>query len=605
MLIISVSDKSFLKELPLISGFTFELRLDLLDIKLDNLKDILELNQDYIITFRENGSLRDKYFELANQYENCIFDFDIETDQYYIKKFSASKKIVSYHNYLKTPNKDELNYLISYIKAYKPYYIKIATKINSFSDLVTGKDLLTNYSDLAFIPMGKGVEYARIDYVKLGSPLNYFSSDSNNKTAEGQISYIKHDIFRKNNLKNLKKYCVFGNPISHSLSPNLFNQLGFEDSKYTRILAKDSSEIEYYVTKFNLSGFNITSPFKKDNFLNSESAINTGYLENGNYNYSNTDVLALKSILEKYQDDYKQILIIGAGGASEAAIEACKEPGFEVTIVNRTEEKALRLSKENNLHFYNYNSLQDAINNTEIIISCVPKIDTNVDLTNKIIIDAIYKESPIESSINPSVEYTSGLKWLIKQAEFAFEKFTGKLKSLSDPKVKNYKSISLIGFMGSGKSTITRELSEKLDIELFDLDDEIEKQEKRKITSIFSKYGEKYFREIESNMMLKENFNKSSMIYSLGGGFCDSLENQLLLNDSFVIYLHSDFSDCFDRIKDDLNRPQLNKTKHEIEKLYNLRLNSYFYFSDMIIKNDNIQETVNILTNEIKRLGIF
>ena len=65
--------------------------------------------------------------------------------------------------------------------------------------------------------------------------------------------------------------------------------------------------------------------------------------------------------------------------------------------------------------------------------------------------------------------------------------------------------IILIGLMGAGKTTIGKELSNKLNLRFIDMDDEIEKQSKMSIVDIFEKYGENRFREIESKLLEKKS----------------------------------------------------------------------------------------------------
>ena len=78
--------------------------------------------------------------------------------------------------------------------------------------------------------------------------------------------------------------------------------------------------------------------------------------------------------------------------------------------------------------------------------------------------------------------------------------------------------IVLLGYMASGKSTIGREISKKLDMKFIDLDDYISKREKRSISEIFKVEGEIYFRKIESSYLGEILNSKDSFILSLGGG---------------------------------------------------------------------------------------
>jgi Shikimate kinase len=69
--------------------------------------------------------------------------------------------------------------------------------------------------------------------------------------------------------------------------------------------------------------------------------------------------------------------------------------------------------------------------------------------------------------------------------------------------MKSNKNIVLIGMMGSGKSSIGKILSKKLNLTFIDIDQKIEETEDSKISEIFTKYGEKYFRKIEEKISLK------------------------------------------------------------------------------------------------------
>ena len=83
--------------------------------------------------------------------------------------------------------------------------------------------------------------------------------------------------------------------------------------------------------------------------------------------------------------------------------------------------------------------------------------------------------------------------------------------------MKSNKNIVLLGMMGAGKSTIGRLLSNKINLDFFDIDKIIEKEENSKITDIFKNNGEDYFRKIEEEVCLKIlKLNKK--IIALGGG---------------------------------------------------------------------------------------
>lgn len=97
--------------------------------------------------------------------------------------------------------------------------------------------------------------------------------------------------------------------------------------------------------------------------------------------------------------------------------------------------------------------------------------------------------------------------------------------------------IVLIGFMGSGKSTVGRKLAHRLNLPFADLDEVVEQQAGQTISKLFAEQGEKHFRELERKA-LAEQLNADRFILSTGGGTpCYGSNMQLLLNSGLVVYL--------------------------------------------------------------------
>ncbi|MCL4129080.1 UNVERIFIED_CONTAM: hypothetical protein GTU68_008776 [Idotea baltica] len=99
--------------------------------------------------------------------------------------------------------------------------------------------------------------------------------------------------------------------------------------------------------------------------------------------------------------------------------------------------------------------------------------------------------------------------------------------------------IVLLGYMGSGKSTVGRQLAEKLKFTFLDLDDFIEEKEKMTIPKLFEEKGEIYFRRKESEYVAKALHEGDNVILSLGGGtpcYGKNMEDVLALTEN-VIYL--------------------------------------------------------------------
>lgn len=166
-------------------------------------------------------------------------------------------------------------------------------------------------------------------------------------------------------------------------------------------------------------------------------------------------------------------------------------------------------------------------------------------------------------------------------------------------------SIALIGFMGTGKTTISKILSKRLNREHIDTDKVIEKKMGMTVSAIFEKYGEDDFRNIESHV-IKELKDKEEAIISFGGGVCLREENISNIRENHkVILLEASSKAIFERVSRDSSRPVL-KGKTDIgsiEKIIEMRKDSYRRCADKIIDTDGktISDIVDII---IKELGL-
>ncbi len=115
------------------------------------------------------------------------------------------------------------------------------------------------------------------------------------------------------------------------------------------------------------------------------------------------------------------------------------------------------------------------------------------------------------------------------------------------------KNIVLIGMMGCGKTTAGDELSRELpDYKYFDIDAEIEKSTQKKISEIFLKHGEPFFRMLETEKV-RLFCNGEKAIISAGGGAFESEENrEIMLKTSYVIYLKATPQEIYSRIKSEV-----------------------------------------------------
>ena len=142
---------------------------------------------------------------------------------------------------------------------------------------------------------------------------------------------------------------------------------------------------------------------------------------------------------------------------------------------------------------------------------------------------------------------------------------------------KRNKNIVFLGHMGSGKSTIGRNLSKKLGLDFYDIDKEIENETGQKIEKIFDNNGEKSFRAIEKSITLMLLSKKSSIIALGGGGFEDLKVRKIILTECISIWLKCDLNILEKRCKLSKKRPLL-KNKNinkELARLDKIRRKNY------------------------------
>lgn len=412
------------------------------------------------------------------------------------------------------------------------------------------------------------------------------------------------------------KYGLIGEKLGHSFSKEIHERIA--DYTYDLIpLSKE--EFHPFMEKKAFNAINVTIPYKKDviPYLDSLDegaqaiqAVNTIVNENGKLKGYNTDYMGFKYMVDKYHVDMhnKKVLVIGNGGAS-AAIQAVvkKAQPKEMLIVDIVES-------ENTITYEQ--CYQDHLD-VEIIINTspvgmYPKVaNSPLDITNfaqlEAVLDVIY--NPLTTSLTlqakrKNIKYANGLEMLIAQAKYAVEFFLNKqiddaiIEEIYQDMVKQRQNIVLIGMPSSGKSTIAKLLSQKLNMEMVDLDEEIVKKANMSIPEIFAKDGEIGFRKLESEVCY-EFALKNGIIISCGGGIIKKQCNMDYLSlNGIVCFIDRDLSLL---ISDDDNRP-LSSSKQAVEKLYQERIDLYHLYSDYVIENNStLDEVVETIINKLER----
>ena len=169
--------------------------------------------------------------------------------------------------------------------------------------------------------------------------------------------------------------------------------------------------------------------------------------------------------------------------------------------------------------------------------------------------------------------------------------------------MKLNKSIVLVGMMGSGKSSIGKILSKKLQYEFIDTDNKIEEIEKKTISEIFKLNGEKYFRNIEEIISLKFLKLNNKVVALGGGGYINSNIRKYILKKCISVWLYWKNETIIDRIKNSKKRPLAIKSSNfELHKLFVKRskfynLSDYKINCDKLDKKQIVEKIINLYEN--------
>jgi shikimate dehydrogenase len=256
----------------------------------------------------------------------------------------------------------------------------------------------------------------------------------------------------------MKKFLVIGNPIEHSLSPELHNYW-IKKNSIDAIYQKqklNEDQLEQYISQVRdkkIDGINVTVPFKKTIIpyldelsieAKSTQSVNTIYQKNNKIVGHNTDIFGFGTSIEKTEYDLKnkEVLILGAGGVVPSIIfYLIKMKVSKITISNRTKKKAENLKKiYKDLEIIKWGD----ISNFDMIINAtslgLKKEDSlNLDFSsiseNKFFYDVIY--NPIETNFlkigrELGHKTLNGKLMFIYQAIFAFKIWHGKTPEIDE-----------------------------------------------------------------------------------------------------------------------------------------------------------------------------
>ncbi len=150
-------------------------------------------------------------------------------------------------------------------------------------------------------------------------------------------------------------------------------------------------------------------------------------------------------------------------------------------------------------------------------------------------------------------------------------------------------NIVLIGFMGAGKSTISDYLSTMFAMKIVEMDQVIAEREQMSIPDIFATYGEEYFRDLETGLLVEMQSRKNTVISCGGGAALRERNVTEMKKNGRVVLLTASPETIFDRVKDSDDRPVLNGRKNVkgISELMEQRREKYEAAADIVINTDN------------------
>ena len=393
----------------------------------------------------------------------------------------------------------------------------------------------------------------------------------------------------------MAKYGCIGKKLTHSFSKEIHSKLA--DYEY-ELIELNEDEIEAFFDKKEFNAINVTIPYKQTviPYLDSLSdvakrigAVNTIINKDGKLYGYNTDYYGMKALIEKIGIDLngKKVLILGTGGTSRTARILTEDMGAsEIITVSRSKSE-------------NHITYEEAVNehsDANVIINTTPSgmypdcegipVDISVFKNLEGVVDSVY--NPLCTNLvlkakEKGVKAEGGLYMLVMQAVVAVEKFL----DIEIPKTvadnvfasvfTSKENIILTGMPGSGKSTVGKLLN--IDgFSFVDTDEEIEKRCGCTIKELINSKGEKYFRDLETEV-IKDISSKGCQIISTGGGTVLRKENvNSLKRNGKLFFLNANP----DRLLPTDSRP-LSDTAEKLKKLYDERIDLYKWAADVIV----------------------
>lgn len=411
------------------------------------------------------------------------------------------------------------------------------------------------------------------------------------------------------------KYGLIGEHLTHSFSKVIHEQIG--DYVY-EIKEIEPQNVDAFMRARDFCAINVTIPYKEtvipyldyiDPSAKKIGAVNTVVNKNGKLYGYNTDYFGMMALVSKIGLDIKdkKVLVIGTGGTSKTATAVINDLGAKEIIYVSNIEVAGALSYD---EVYKSHTDAQIIFNTSPVGMYPKNGGIPIDIAKfellEGILDVVY--NPIRTNLvikaqNKGLLAQGGLYMLGAQAVYAYEYFmdTRVDKSICDTVyntvLKQKDNIILTGMPSSGKTTIGKILASKTGKTFVDTDDEIVKKIGMDIPSYFAKYGEKAFRDIESEVIKEVSVNNNQIIATGGGAILKEENITYLKQNGNIYFLNRDL----EKLIPTSNRP-LSSDIDALKKRYDERYPIYTKTADIIINgNGTPNEVANYVYGEYNK----
>ena len=330
-----------------------------------------------------------------------------------------------------------------------PRAVKIAAQCGSLGEALALLRLARGRREVVTVPMGEVALPARILALRHGSALAYAAIE--NATAPGQLSFDEmKSLYRADQLtRRTRVYGVIGDPIGHSLSPQMQNaglQARKVDAVYLPFLVRDLKDFLASIAPLGIAGFSVTLPHKQrilrhldgcDPLAAAIGAVNTVVVRGGGKLYGyNTDYVGVLRALERRAPlRGSRTLIFGAGGVARAVAFALTQAGASVCICARRAEKARSLARAVRAEAVARNRLRyeffDAIVNATPVGMHPQAAQSPLEareLNCRLLFDTIYRPRAtklMQLAALRDIETVSGVEMFVAQGTAQWEIWTG------------------------------------------------------------------------------------------------------------------------------------------------------------------------------------